>query len=117
MPPGLTSFYGEPIDLWAPIDAASARYSERIDHWLTPIARLNPDVTLVTYFSSDGILVHLPFLRTLAAIRGCIASLQWLEAPDVGPLAIVPKIAWSIQEALSAGLARAPAFRLSVCAN
>jgi putative ABC transport system permease protein len=33
------------IDLWQPINAESARYSERADHWLMPVARLKPGVT------------------------------------------------------------------------
>ena len=32
--------------LWIPIDPANARYSERVEHWLMPIARLKPGVTI-----------------------------------------------------------------------
>jgi len=46
MPPRFAPFYGDPIDLWQPINPASPRYSERQDHWLTPVARLKPGVTL-----------------------------------------------------------------------
>jgi len=46
MPAGFAPFYDEPIDLWQPINAESSRYSERIDHWLMPVARLKPGVTL-----------------------------------------------------------------------
>ena len=46
MPPGFAPFYGGKIDLWQPINPGSARYSQRIDHWLMPIARLKPRVTL-----------------------------------------------------------------------
>jgi len=46
MPAGFAPFYGNRIDLWIPIDPANARYSARIDHWLMPIARLKPGVTL-----------------------------------------------------------------------
>jgi predicted permease len=46
MPPGFAPFYGDKIDLWEPIDPQSPRYSQRIDHWLMPIARLKPGVTL-----------------------------------------------------------------------
>ena len=46
MPAGFAPFYGRPIDLWIPIDPANARYSARIDHWLMPVARLKPGVTL-----------------------------------------------------------------------
>jgi predicted permease len=46
MPPGFAPFYGFPIDLWLPINPASTRYAQRIDHWLMPVARLKPDVTL-----------------------------------------------------------------------
>jgi predicted permease len=46
MPAGFAPFYGETIDLWQPINPASARYSERQDHWLMPVARLKPGVSL-----------------------------------------------------------------------
>src|SRR2546425_303828 len=46
MPPGFAPFYGEPVDLWQPINPASRRYSARQDHWLLPVARLKPGVTL-----------------------------------------------------------------------
>lgn len=46
MPPDFAPFYGDPIDLWQPINAASSRYWERQDHWLMPVARLKPGVTV-----------------------------------------------------------------------
>ena len=46
MPAGFAPFYGDRIDLWQPINAESTRYSERLDHWLMPVARLKPDVTV-----------------------------------------------------------------------
>ena len=46
MQPHFWPFYSEPIDLWIPINAASSRYSARIDHWLRPVARLKPGVTI-----------------------------------------------------------------------
>lgn len=46
MPTGFAPFYGRRIDLWIPIDPTNARYSARIDHWLMPVARLKPGVTL-----------------------------------------------------------------------
>lgn len=46
IPAGFAPFYGGRIDLWAPINPESTRYSARIDHWLMPVARLKPDVTL-----------------------------------------------------------------------
>jgi putative ABC transport system permease protein len=45
MPPGFGSFYGD-LDMLIPIDPASARYSERKDHWLMAIGRLNPGATV-----------------------------------------------------------------------
>ncbi|HTT65822.1 MAG TPA: ABC transporter permease [Bryobacteraceae bacterium] len=45
MPPGFGSFYGSPLDLWVPIDADSARYSERKDRWLEAIGRLAAGAT------------------------------------------------------------------------
>lgn len=46
MPPGFAPFYGDHIDLWQPINPANARYAARQDHWLMPVARLKPGVTL-----------------------------------------------------------------------
>ena len=46
MPAGFAPFYGERIDLWQPINPESSRYSARTDHWLMPVARLKPGVTL-----------------------------------------------------------------------
>jgi putative ABC transport system permease protein len=45
MPPSFGSFFGDPLDLWVPIDADSTRYSERKDHWLVAIGRLKPGAT------------------------------------------------------------------------
>jgi putative ABC transport system permease protein len=46
MPPGFAPFYGFPMDMWLPINPASSRYALRIDHWLMPVGRLRPGVTL-----------------------------------------------------------------------
>ncbi len=46
MPVGFAPFYGERIDLWQPVDPESSRYGARIDHWLMPVGRLKPGVTL-----------------------------------------------------------------------
>src|ERR1700719_4399555 len=46
MQPRFAPFYGGPLDVWIPINAASSRYSARIDHWLTPVARLKSGVSL-----------------------------------------------------------------------
>jgi putative ABC transport system permease protein len=46
MPAGFAPFYGQKIDLWQPINPESSRYAERTDHWLMPVARLKPGVTL-----------------------------------------------------------------------
>ncbi|HWY22021.1 MAG TPA: ABC transporter permease [Candidatus Acidoferrum sp.] len=46
MPAEFAPFYGEQIDLWKPINPESSRYKERIDHWLMPVGRLKPGVTL-----------------------------------------------------------------------
>ena len=45
MPSHFAPFYGGRIDIWQPINPENARYSQRIDHWLMPIARLKPGVT------------------------------------------------------------------------
>src|SRR5712671_5579152 len=46
MQPHFAPFYGGRLDLWVPINPESSRYSTRIDHWLMPVARLKPGVTL-----------------------------------------------------------------------
>ena len=46
MPQSLASPDGIRVDLWQPIDPESKRYVERADHWLMPIARLRPGVTV-----------------------------------------------------------------------
>jgi len=46
LPAGFAPFYGGRIDLWQPINPESSRYSARIDHWLMPVARLKPGVTV-----------------------------------------------------------------------
>ncbi len=46
MPAGFAPFYGQEIDLWQPVNPESSRYAERTDHWLMPVARLKPSVTL-----------------------------------------------------------------------
>jgi putative ABC transport system permease protein len=46
MPSGFAPFEGGTLDLWQPINPASPRYSARQDHWLMPVARLKPGVTL-----------------------------------------------------------------------
>jgi len=47
MPESFSAVDGLKIDLWQPIDPGSKRYVERADHWLMPVARLKPGVTLV----------------------------------------------------------------------
>jgi putative ABC transport system permease protein len=46
MPAGFAPFYGGRIDVWVPVNPESPRYSERIDHWLMPVARLKPEATI-----------------------------------------------------------------------
>jgi putative ABC transport system permease protein len=46
MPQSLTSLDGIKVDLWQPVDPESKRYAERADHWLMPVARLKPGVTI-----------------------------------------------------------------------
>lgn len=46
MPAGLAPFYGGKLDLWVPVNPESARYSDRIDHWLMPVGRLKPGATV-----------------------------------------------------------------------
>ncbi len=46
MPAGFAPFYGGRLDLWVPVNPESARYSERIDHWLMPIGRLKLEATV-----------------------------------------------------------------------
>jgi hypothetical protein len=58
MPPSFGSFYGGPLDLWAPIDAESARYSERKDHWLIAVGRLKPGATQSQAQTEMNVIAH-----------------------------------------------------------
>jgi putative ABC transport system permease protein len=46
MPHGVGGLTGEKIDLWLPIDPKNSRFADRIDHWLLPVGRLKPGVTI-----------------------------------------------------------------------
>ena len=46
MPQSLTTLDGIKVDLWQPINPESQRYVARADHWLMPVARLKPGVTI-----------------------------------------------------------------------
>lgn len=46
MPQSLTTLDGTKVDIWQPINAKGQRYAARADHWLMPVARLKPGVTI-----------------------------------------------------------------------
>jgi predicted permease len=46
MPAGFSPFHGERIDLWWPVNPYENRYIRRDDHWLMPIARMKPGVSI-----------------------------------------------------------------------
>ena len=54
MPAGFTGFapwysastYGMATEVWKPINPESAQYAKRSDHWMMPVARLKPAVTV-----------------------------------------------------------------------
>jgi putative ABC transport system permease protein len=56
--PRFAPFYGESVDLWVPINAASSRYSARIDHWLMPVGRMKPGVTLAQAQTEMDVVAH-----------------------------------------------------------
>jgi putative ABC transport system permease protein len=58
MPDGFAPFFGQHIDLWQPINPLNARYSARIDHWLTPIARLKPGVSMEQAQVEMDVIAH-----------------------------------------------------------
>ena len=58
MQPNFAPFYGGRLDVWIPINAASSRYSARIDHWLTPVARLKPGVSLAQAQTEMDVVAH-----------------------------------------------------------
>ena len=58
MPPGFADIYDQPVDFWQPINAASPRYSERQDHWLMPVARMKPGVTLAQAQSEMDVIAR-----------------------------------------------------------
>ena len=46
MPRGVGAIGGEKVDLWLPVDPKSARFADRIDHWLISIGRMKPGITI-----------------------------------------------------------------------
>jgi putative ABC transport system permease protein len=58
MQPHFAPFYGGRLDVWIPINAASTRYSARIDHWLTPVARMKPGVSLAQAQTEMDVVAH-----------------------------------------------------------
>src|SRR5258708_2124988 len=46
MQPHCSPLYDGRLDLWVPINPESSRYSTRIGHWLMPVARLKPGVSI-----------------------------------------------------------------------
>jgi predicted permease len=54
MPAGFTGFapwyssstYGKATEVWGPVNPESAQYAKRLDHWIMPVARLKPGVTV-----------------------------------------------------------------------
>jgi predicted permease len=58
MQPHFAPFYGGRLDVWIPINAASARYSARIDHWLTPVARMKRGVSLTQAQTEMDVVAH-----------------------------------------------------------
>jgi len=58
MPASFGSFFGDPLDLWVPIDADSARYSERKDHWLIAIGRLKPGAAQSQAQTEMNVIAH-----------------------------------------------------------
>jgi predicted permease len=58
MPPGFAPFYGDRIDLWWPINPLGDRYVDRSDHWLMPIGRLKPGVSLAQAQLEMDVIAH-----------------------------------------------------------
>ena len=58
MQPRFAPFYGGRLDVWIPINAASSRYSARIDHWLTPVARIKSGVSLAQAQTEMDVVAH-----------------------------------------------------------
>jgi len=54
MPAGFTGFapwyspstYGKATEVWKPVNPESSQYAKRSDHWIMPVARLKPGVTI-----------------------------------------------------------------------
>lgn len=58
MPPSFGALYGDPLDMWVPISADSARYSERKDHWLHAFGRLKPGATQTQAQTEMNVIAH-----------------------------------------------------------
>jgi len=79
MPQTLTSLDGIKIDLWQPINPESRRYVERSDHWLMPVARLKPGVTVAeaqAEMSTIARRLELQYPATNKGIGTRVASLR-----------------------------------------
>src|ERR1700739_641688 len=70
MQPNFAPFYGGRLDVWIPINAASSRYSSRIDHWLTPVARLKSGVSLAQAQTEMDVVAHRPEQEYPATNKG-----------------------------------------------
>ena len=79
MPLGFTPFYGDRIDLWQPINPANARYAARQDHWLMPVARLKPGVTLARAQAEMDVVAHQIELAYPATNKGIGKKVQPLH--------------------------------------
>lgn len=58
LPATFKPFYERTVDLWIPIDPTNSRYSARIDHWLMPVGRLKPGVTLEQARGEMDVIAH-----------------------------------------------------------
>ena len=70
MPQTLTSLDGTKVDLWQPVDPESKRYVERSDHWLMPVARLKPGVTMANAQAEMDIIARRLELQYPATNKG-----------------------------------------------
>jgi putative ABC transport system permease protein len=79
MPQSTTTMDGFKVDIWQPINPESQRYAERADHWLMPVARLKPGVTIAEAQAEMNTIarrLELQYPATNKGVGNKVASLR-----------------------------------------
>jgi len=96
MPPNFGSFFGDPLDLWAPIDAESARYWERKDHWPMAIGRLKPGATQSQAQIEMSVIAHRLEQAYPATNKAWAPRLNLSTTRSMGVRAAISTLLWEL---------------------